>query len=250
MSASKSGSTSLETVLSHLSPDAYYQSPGGRRTLIAYALIAGVPKGARVLDVQCGIGSSAVDMAEAFGATVYGFDDYPAYLAFGRQLAANRGVGKQVDFQGISGANAVDAYPANSFDVVLGLGGGLSDTIPGGLEGGLAAASRWLKSSGIIITGDLIAPGQPSDLMKMVFGQKLHAEDAYLDAISQAGFEVIFAGRSTTRDWDDMMETMARLRTRSLDLGPEDERLRQRLTEAARTHPEVAFINVVARKRL
>jgi hypothetical protein len=42
---------------------------------------------------------------------------------------------------------------------------------------------------------------------------------------------------------------MDRLRARSLDLGPEDERLRQRLTEAARTHQEVAFLNVVARKR-
>jgi hypothetical protein len=42
---------------------------------------------------------------------------------------------------------------------------------------------------------------------------------------------------------------MERLRARSLDLGPEDERLRQQLTEAARTHPEVAYLNVVARKK-
>jgi hypothetical protein len=32
-------------------------------------------------------------------------------------------------------------------------------------------------------------------------------------------------------------------------LGPADERHRQRLTEAARTHPEIAYLNVVARKR-
>lgn len=249
MSSAKSSAHSLEHLLGQLSPEDYYQSPGGRRTLIAYALIAGVPRGARVLDVQCGIGSSSVDMAEAFGATVYGFDDYPAYLAFGRQLASNRGVGKQIDFQAVSGANAVESYPENSFDLVLGLGGGLSDTIPGSFAGGLAAAHRWLKERGIIITGDLIAPGQPSDLMKIVFGQKLHAEDDYLAAIDQAGFDVIYAGRSTTRDWDQMLGTMDRLRARSLDLGPEDERQRQQLTEAARTHPEVAFLNVVARKR-
>lgn len=249
MMSSKSAGQSLEQLLGQLSPEDYYQSPGGRRTLIAYALIAGVPKGARALDVQCGIGSSSVDLAEAFGATVYGFDDYPAYLAFGRQLAANRGVGKQVDFQAIPGSKAVESYPEDSFDLVLGLGGGLSDTIPGGLSGGLAAANDWLKDRGVIITGDLIAPGQPSDLMKIVFGQKLHAEEEYLDAIDSAGFELIYAGRSTTRDWDRMLETMGRLRARSLDLGPEDERLRQQLTEAARTHPEVAFLNVVARKR-
>ncbi len=240
---------SLEQLLAQLSPDDYYQSPGGRRTLLAYSLIAGIPQGARVLDVQCGIGSSAVDIAESFGATVYGFDDYPAYLAFGRQLANNRGLSKQVDFQAVTGEKAVESYPAGQFDLVLGLGGGLSDTIPGGFEGGLVAAHRWLKPRGVIITGDLIAPGRPSDLMRMVFGQKLHAEDDYLDTIDRAGFDVIYAGRSTTRDWDQVSTTMERLRARSLDLGPEDERLRQRLTEAARTHPEVAFLNVVARKR-
>jgi len=240
---------SLEQILTQLSADDYYQSPGGRRTLIAYALIAGIPQGARVLDVQCGIGSSAVDVAEAFGASVYGFDDYPAYLAFGRQLANNRGLTKQIDFQAVSGEKAVTSYPEGDFDLVLGLGGGLSDTIPGGFEGGLAAASRWLKPKGAIITGDLIAPGKPSDLMKMVFGQKLHAEDDYLAAIDAAGFDLIYAGRSTTRDWENVASTMARLRARSLDLGPEDERQRQQLTEAARTHPEVAFLNVVARKR-
>jgi SAM-dependent methyltransferase len=245
----KNANRSLEQILEQLSPDAYYQSPGGRRTLIAFALIAGIPQGARVLDVQCGIGSSAVDMAEAFGATVYGFDDYPAYLAFGRQLANSRGLGKQIDFQAVSGEKAVESYPEADFDVVLGLGGGLSDTIPGGFEGGLQAANRWLKPKGIIITGDLISPGKPSDLMKMVFGQKLHSEEDYLAAVDAAGFEVIYASRSTTRDWDLVSETMERLRARSLDLGPEDERLRQRLTEAARTHPEVAFLNIVARKR-
>ena len=249
MSTAKSIDRSLEQLLAQLSPEAFYQSPGGRRTLIAYALIGGVPRGAKVLDVQCGIGSSAVDMAEAFDAKVYGFDDYPAYLAFGRQQASSRGVGKQIDFQAIRGDKALESYPENNFDVVLGLGGGLSDTIPGGFEGGLAAAHRWLKDKGLIIAGDLIAPGQPSDLMKIVFGEKLHAEDAYLDAIDAAGFEVIYAGRSTTRDWDQMLDTMNRLRARSLDLGPEDERLRQQLTEAARTHPEVAFLNVLARKK-
>lgn len=244
----KTANRSLEQLLAQLSPDEYYQSPGGRRTLMAYSLIAGIPQGARVLDVQCGIGSSAVDMAEAFGATVYGFDDYPAYLAFGRQLANNRGLAKQIDFQAVTGAKAVESYPQHDFDLVLGLGGGLSDTIPGGFAGGLAAAHRWLKANGGIITGDLIAPGKPSDLMRMVFGQKLHAEDDYLAAIGSAGFDIIYASRSTSRDWEQVAQTMDRLRARSLDLGPEDERLRQRLTEAARTHPEVAFLNVVARK--
>ncbi|MCO5223336.1 MAG: hypothetical protein M9947_17435 [Thermomicrobiales bacterium] len=193
---------------------------------------------------------SAVDMAEAFGATVYVDSTTIRPISpFGRQLASARGVGKRVDLQAVSGTKAVESYPEGDFDVVLGLGGGLSDTIPGGFQGGLAAAHQWLKSRGIIITGDLVAPGRASDLMKMVFGEKLHAEEDYLAAIDAAGFDLIYAGRSTIADWDRVSSTMERLRSRSLDLGPEDERLRQRLTEAARTHPEVAYLNVVARKR-
>jgi hypothetical protein len=58
---------SLEGIIGRLSPDAYYQSPGGRRFLIAAVLIADLATGSRVLDVECGIGPAAVDVAEAFG---------------------------------------------------------------------------------------------------------------------------------------------------------------------------------------
>src|SRR3954463_4179090 len=90
---------SLEGIMERLSPEAYYQSPGGRRFLIAAAMIADVGAGARVLDVECGIGPAAVDVAEAFGCKVVAFDNYAPYLAFGRQNAVARGVGKQVSFR-------------------------------------------------------------------------------------------------------------------------------------------------------
>ena len=38
---------SLDDIVSKLAPDAYYQSPGGRRFLIAATLLAGVQRGAR-----------------------------------------------------------------------------------------------------------------------------------------------------------------------------------------------------------
>jgi SAM-dependent methyltransferase len=239
----------LESTLARLSPEAYYQSPGGRRMLIAGALVAGVKPGTRVLDVQCGIGSASVDLAEAFSCVVTGFDDYSPYLAFGRQQAAARGVGKQVTFKPIAGPEAPDAFGAGSFDLVLGLGGGLSDTLPGGLAGGIAAASRWLVPGGLVIAGDLVAPGTPSDLMQFVFGESLLGEERYFQTLDEAGYDIVFACRSTSADWDQMRSTMDRLRQRSLDLGPDDERQRQRLTDAARNHPELAYLNVVARKR-
>lgn len=249
MTTAQTATASLEMIQGQLSPEAYYQSPGGRRMLIAAALVAGLPRGSRVLDVQCGIGSASIDLAEAFGCTVTAFDDYSPYLAFGRQQAAARGVGKQVTFTTLAGPDAPTALEAGAFDLVLGLGGGLSDTLPGGLAGGVEAASRWLTPRGLIITGDLVAPGRPSDLMQFVFGDSLLGEEAYFQVLQAGGYDVIFACRSTSADWDQMSSTMERLRQRSLDLGPDDERRRQRLTEAARNHPEVAYLNVVARKR-
>jgi SAM-dependent methyltransferase len=240
---------SLESICSKLSPEAYYQSPGGRRMLIALATIAGIAKGSRVLDVQCGIGSASVDLAEAYEATVTAFDDYPPYLAFGKQQAASRGVAKRTTFQAIPGSEATKTIPSESFDVVLGLGGGLSDTLPGGLEGGLSAASNWLVAGGVLILGDLVTPGPTSELMQLVFGESLLSEDRYLSIVRDTGFDLIFAVRSCSGDWEQMASTMDLLHRRELILGTEDERQRQKLTSAARNHPEVAYLNVAARKR-
>ena len=240
---------SLDGIVAALSRDAYYQSPGGRRFLIAAALLAGVRRGSRVLDVACGIGPAAVDMAEAFGCKVIGFDNFAPYLAFGRHPANSRGVGKQVSFKELDGDEPLSAFEPSSFEVVLGLGGGVTDSLPGGIAGGFNAAAEWLVPGGVLIAGDLVSPVPPSELMRILFGESLRSEHAFLTALNAAGFDVIFASRASAADWETMRETMARLRERSLDLGPSDETSRSTLTEAAKDHPEIAFLNVVARKR-
>jgi len=240
---------SLEGIMQRLSPEAYYQSPGGRRFLIAAALIANVPSGSHVLDVETGIGPAAVDIAEAFNCRVVAFDNYAPYLAFGRQNSVARGLAKQVTFKPLDGAAARTAFEPGTFDLILGLGGAMSDTIPGGLVGGFTAAASWCRSGGHLICGDLVTPSVPSDLMRFVFGDSLHGEGEFLTALDTAGFDLVFSARATGADWDEMSATMTRLRDRSLDLGPPDERQRQRLTEAARNHPEVAYLNILARRR-
>jgi len=84
--------------------------------------------------------------------------------------------------------------------------------------------------------------------MRHVFGESLISEQRYFAELENAGFDVILAFRSSSNDWDQMAETMQKLRERKLDLGTEDERQRQKLTTAARNHPELAYLNVAARK--
>jgi SAM-dependent methyltransferase len=239
---------SVDAVIESLAPESYFQSPGGRTFLIAASMLGGIARGASVLDVSCGIGQAAVDLAEAFGCKVTAFDNFPPYLAFGRQLAVGRSVSKLVSFMELDGEGVRDQFDAASFDVVLGMGGGLGDVLSGGIAAGLRAAHRWVKPGGLLICGDLISPAAVSPLMEIVFEQSLVAERVYLEAVSEAGFTPIFVSRATSADWDAMRATIARLRERNLVVGTDDEQRRLRLTEAAQDHPEIAYLNVLARK--
>jgi SAM-dependent methyltransferase len=239
---------SVDAVSGSLAPQAYYQSPGGRTFLIAASMLGGIARGASVLDVSCGIGQAAVDLAEAFGCKVTAFDNFPPYLAFGRQLAVNRGVSKLVSFMELEGDGIRDAFDASSFDVVLGMGGGLGDVFTTGIDAGLSAAAHWLKPGGLLICGDLISPSAVSPLMEIVFDETLVAEAAYFDELTANGFTTVYGARATSADWDVMRATISSLRERNLVVGTDDEQRRLRLTEAAKDHPEIGYLNVLARK--
>ncbi len=131
----------------------------------------------------------------------------------------------------------------------LGMGGGLGDVFKDGIAAGLEAANRWLKPGGLLICGDLISPATVSPLMEIVFQGSLVDERKYLGALAATGFDPIFVSRSTSADWDVMRATIGRLRERNLVVGTDDEQLRLRLTEAAQDHPEIAYLNVLARKK-
>jgi SAM-dependent methyltransferase len=240
---------SLDGLDAALSPEPLYLSPGGRRFLLAASLIAGLPRGARVLDVGCGFGHAAVDLAEAFACRVTGFDSFAPYLAAARTTAIERGVERLVTFRQLADREPLSEFRHGSYDVVLGLGGSLSETIPGGLEAGVAAAAAWLSVGGVVIGGDLIAATTPSALIEAVYDGALRTEADYLDVLDEFGFDVIFAARATRADWTLLHRTMALLRERSVALKPPTNQDRDPILTAAAIHPEVAFLNVVARRR-
>jgi SAM-dependent methyltransferase len=240
---------SLDRLVATLSPDPFYLSPGGRKFLFAASLIAGLPRGARVLDVGCGFGNAAVDLAEAFLCRVTGFDSFAPYLATARATAIERGIERLVTFRQLSEREPLSEFRHGSYDVVLGLGGALSDTIPGGLEAGVAASAAWLSVGGILICGDLVAAATPSELVEAVYDGKLRTETSYLEVVEEFGFDPIFAARATRADWARLHRTMSLLRDRAVALAPAANEDRREIMAAAAIHPEVAFLNVVARRR-
>lgn len=242
---------SLDGLAATLAPGASYQSPGGRGFLLAAALLAGIPRGARVLDVGCALGSAAIDLAEGFACRVVGFDGHAPYIAQATQTAKARGVGNLVALRALEPDEALATYPNGAYDVVLGLGGVLSHAFPGGRASGLGAAARWLSPGGVLVCSDLIAVVPLSELLRSVLGDGVPTEATYWPALGAAGFDLIHAARATRADWDSYHLTLSRLRDRPhLDprlIDPDPHH--QHLVEAAHLHPEIGYLNLVARKR-
>ena len=243
--------SSLDGLAAGLAPESHYQSPGGRGFLLAAALLAGIPRGARVLDVGCALGSAAIDLAEAFACRVVGFDGHAPYIAQANQTAKARGVGSLVSLRELDPNEALATYPKGAYDVVVGLGGVLGSAFPGGRDGGLAAAAKWLSPGGVLICSDLIAVAPLSELLRAVLGDGVPTEATYWPALGAAGFDLVFAARATRADWDAYHLTLSRLRERP-HLDPrlvDPDPHHQHLVEAAHLHPEIGYLNLVARKR-
>jgi SAM-dependent methyltransferase len=240
---------SLDGITAELGPEEHYLSPSGRAFLIAAALMGGVPIGARVLDLACGLGSAAIDLAEAFGCRVAGFDVHGPYIAQAQQTAKRRGVGGRVSLRVFDGSEALATYPFGSYDVVVALGGVLDDLLPGGRDGGFEAAARWLSPGGVLICSGPVAVASPSELIRLVLGDDLPTEATYWNTLAATGFDLIYASRATRTDLEEFFAIAARLRARSHPHPRIEHEERQLLLEAAYLHQEVAYYNMIARKR-
>ena len=240
---------SLDGITAALGPEEHYLSPSGRATVIAAALMGGVPIGARVLDLACGMGTAAIDLAEAFGCRVAGFDSHAPYIAQAQQIAKRRGVGGRVSLRVFDPSEALATYPHGAYDVVLALGGVLNDLLPGGRDEGLEAAGRWLSPGGVLVCSDLIGVAPPSELIRVVLGDDLATETTYWNALAAAGFDLVYAARATRTDLEEYFTTAARLRQRPHPHPRLADPLRQSVLEAAYLHPEVGYYNMIARKR-
>ncbi|OLB80371.1 MAG: methyltransferase type 11 [Actinobacteria bacterium 13_2_20CM_2_71_6] len=80
------------------------------------AAFAGIPAGARVLDVGCGIGGPAMYLAGPLGCTVEGISLSAAQVARAQEKARAAGVADRATFRQLDALST--GYPDGSFDVV------------------------------------------------------------------------------------------------------------------------------------
>ena len=75
--------------------------------MLGAALITGTARGARVLDIGSGLGSAAMDLAEAFACLVAGFDRHGPRVAQVNQTARESGVGDRVTLRNYAASAAL-----------------------------------------------------------------------------------------------------------------------------------------------
>lgn len=91
--------------------------PGGRASTATMLANAGITASSRVLDVGCGVGTTAVEIARDYGAHVTAVDIAPLMLVRAKANVAAAGLG---DLIAVEDGDILDLkYEDNSFDVVI-----------------------------------------------------------------------------------------------------------------------------------
>src|SRR2546423_5620277 len=73
--------------------------PGGRRSTEELFDLAGLQEGQRALDVGCGVGTTAIQMARRFGATVSAIDISPTMLERARRNVQRVGLERNISIE-------------------------------------------------------------------------------------------------------------------------------------------------------
>jgi phosphoethanolamine N-methyltransferase len=96
-----------------------YMAPGGPGNVAR--MLRGVEAcGKRILDIGCGIGGPAFEMARTFGAEVVGIDLEAPLIERARSAAARHGLAEQCTFQTVDIGPL--PFPEQSFDIIVSAG--------------------------------------------------------------------------------------------------------------------------------
>jgi cyclopropane fatty-acyl-phospholipid synthase-like methyltransferase len=186
-----------------------YTSPAGKEFTFAAARFAGITPASRVLDMGCGYGEGACNLASDFRCRITAVDLSEENTAFGRQMAVQRGVSHLLDFQ-VTDITTCD-FTAEPFELVMAEGGVLSFI---GRKAGMTLAANWLQPRGWFVFSDLImlSDNAPDEVRAIFEDSKYHyeSETSYRALVKEAGFDIHFMALVPQSGWDNYYAHMAR----------------------------------------
>jgi SAM-dependent methyltransferase len=186
-----------------------YSSPAGREYTLAAGRFALINPASRVLDMGCGYGDGATNLAQEFRCRMTAIDLSEDNIAIARSLSIDKGVSHLIHF---SAGNICDAdFTQEPFDLILAEGGVLSFI---SRDRGLAMAASWLVPRGWFAFSDLIVLSDkvPEEVKRVFDDETYHyaTETAYRAMIAAAGFEIHLLCLVPKSGWDNYYAHMAR----------------------------------------
>lgn len=186
-----------------------YSSPAGKEYTLAAGRFALINPASRVLDMGCGYGDGATNLAQEFRCRVTAIDISDENIQFARALAIDKGVSHLINFEA---KNVLESdYTEAPFDLVLAEGGVLSFI---SREKGLRLASSWLCDRGWFAFSDLVMLSErvPDEVKRIFEDEKYHyeTEASYRAMIAAAGFDIQLLCMAPQSGWDNYYAHMAR----------------------------------------
>jgi S-adenosylmethionine-dependent methyltransferase len=175
---------------------AYLQTPEGRlRSDLTFANLReflpaqSAGEVLRALDVGCGTGNSAVNLAP-MGVQVTLLDSSPAMLEFAQQTAAKTAVSAGIDIKHAEAAKIAGLFPAKSFDILL--CHNLLEYVDDPLAILRAAAGLMRDSSGLV---SILVRNQAGEVLKAAL-QAGDLDAAERDLTAEVARESLYGGPS------------------------------------------------------
>jgi SAM-dependent methyltransferase len=163
--------------------------PGGRESSEALFAHAGCRPDDRVLDVGCGVGTTAIELARRFGARVTAVDISPLMLERAQTRVHAAGVGDRVTVE--QGDILALRFPDNSFDVVIAEAVTMFvDRLPAARE-----LVRVCRPDGRVLTTEFLWRRPPSEEARRIFlgevcpGMTFDSAEEWVSIYRAAGLE-------------------------------------------------------------
>jgi cyclopropane fatty-acyl-phospholipid synthase-like methyltransferase len=186
-----------------------YSSPAGREFTLAAGRFAGINPASRVLDMGCGYGAGAHNLAAEFRCKVTAVDLNEENIAMARAGAVDRGVSHLIQF--VTGDVLTLDFSKNPFDCIVAEGGVFSFV---SRRKGLSLAGAWLQPRGWLAFSDLIflSDKVPEEVKRIFEDERFHyeSEAAYRSMVAEAGFDIQLASLVPQSGWDNYYAHMAR----------------------------------------
>ncbi len=186
-----------------------YTSPAGKEFTMTAGRLSCIYPGARVLDMGCGYGEGACNLAQEFRCRVTAVDNNNESIEYARQRAIERGVSHLIEFR--TEDILQTSFPAESFEAVFSEGGVFSLI---SREEGLKRAHFWLGPRGWLAFSDLIVTGEntPSEILEVFNNEtfKYETEASYRQLIQNCGFDIQLICLAPQSGWDNYYARMAK----------------------------------------